>query len=111
MRESALRGNFFRAKAPFGYRKVRGVGDTGRTRITLEVAPEETETLQYVFQLSLEGKGIKEIGKDLNSQGLTNRGTPWHRSSVYWLLTNEASIGTLVWGRDESGRKRLTRCA
>ena len=65
MRESALRGSFLGAKALFGYRKVKILGSDGRTHVTLEVEPEEAETVCYVFRLSLEGKGIKEIGKDL----------------------------------------------
>ena len=99
MREAALRGNFFGPKAPFGYRRVKTLDSSGRVRNTLEVVTEEAVTVLYVFQCSLEGRGLKEIGKDLDSRGITNRGRRWHRNSLHWLLTNEASTGMLVWGR------------
>ena len=99
MRESALRGTFLGANAPFGYRKARKPGSDGRVRITLEVVPEEADTLRYIFQCSLDGQGVKEIGKDLTAQGITNRGKRWINSSLHRLLTNEATVGTLVWGK------------
>ena len=102
MREAALRGNFLGSRAPFGYRKVKG--DGAPVRFTLEVDPLEAGTVHYVFKRSLEGMGLKEICKALKRQGITNRGKPWLKPSLYVVLTNEAYSGTLVWGRT---RKRV----
>ncbi len=99
MREAALRGNFFGARAPFGYKKVKVQGSDGRMCSTLDVDPIEAATVLYIFRESLDGKGVKEIGKDLSDQGITNRGRRWVKTSLDWVLTNEACVGTLVWGR------------
>ena len=46
---------------------------------------------------------MKELCKDLNDRGITNRGQRWYKSGLHYLLTNEAYTGTAVWGRTIKG--------
>ena len=47
---------------------------------------------------SRRGNGLKEICKELNGWGITNKGRGWQKNVVHYLLTNEAYTGTAVWG-------------
>ncbi len=104
MRESASRGSFLASRAPFGYRRVK-VSDGVRERPTLEVDPATAPIVREVFESSLRGNGLKEICRDLNERGITNRGRRWYRNGLHYLLTNEAYTGTAVWGRTRKDGK------
>ena len=52
--------------------------------------------MKEVFQSSLRVHGLKEICKELNDRGITNRGRRWHKRGLHYLLTNEAYTGTLM---------------
>ena len=104
MRESASRGSFLASRAPFGYRRVK-VSDGVRERPTLEVDPATAPVVREVFDRSLRGNGLKEICRDLNERGITNRGRRWYRNGLHYLLTNEAYTGTAVWGRTRKDGK------
>ena len=104
MREAASRGFFLASRAPFGYRRVK-VSDGVRERPTLEVDPVTAPIVREVFESSLRGTGLKEICRDLNERGITNRGRRWYRNGLHYLLTNEAYTGTAVWGRTSKGDK------
>ena len=97
MREAASRGFFLGPKAPFGYRRVK-VSDGARERPTLKPDPETAPVVKEVFESSLRGNGLKEICKELNERGITNRGRRWYKGGLHYLLTNEAYTGTLVRG-------------
>ena len=104
MREAASRGYFLASRAPFGYRRIK-VSDGLKERPTLEVDPATAPVVREIFERSLRGHGLKEIGKTLNARGVTNRGTRWSKSSLHYLLTNETYTGTAVWGRTSKGAK------
>ena len=97
MREAASRGFFLGSKAPFGYTRVK-VSDGVKERPTLEVDPDTAPIVQEIFESSKRGNGLKEICKELNGRGITNRGRRWQKNIVHYLLTNEAYTGTAVWG-------------
>ncbi|MYC37276.1 MAG: recombinase family protein, partial [Chloroflexi bacterium] len=97
MREAASRGFFLGSKAPFGYTRVK-VSDGLKERPTLEIDPDAAPIVQEIFESSRRGNGLKEICKELNGRGITNRGRRWQKSIVHYLLTNEAYTGTAVWG-------------
>ncbi len=99
MRENALRGYFSGGKAPYGLR-IEKVKDEHKPRSTL--LPEEAlaPIVKRAFQMALSGKGIKEIAKAFNKDGITTaRGKKWTSTGIHSMLTNEAYIGTLVWGK------------
>ena len=98
MREAASRGFFLGSKAPFGYKRVK-VNDGAKERPTLEVDPATAPIVKEMFESSLRGNGLKEICKELNDRGITNRGNRWYKGGLHYLLTNEAYTGTAVWGR------------
>ena len=102
MREAAARGFFLGSRAPFGYRRVK-VSDGAKERPTLVVDPASAPVVREVFERSLRGHGLKELCKDLNDRGITNRGKRWYKSGLHYLLTNEAYTGTAVWGRTVKG--------
>ena len=104
MREAASRGFFLGSKAPFGYKRVK-VKNGAKERPTLEVDPAAAPVVKEIFQSSLMGAGLKEICKQLNARGITNRGRRWYKSGLAYLLRNEAYTGTAVWGRTVRGKK------
>ena len=104
MREAASRGFFLGARAPFGYKRIK-VKDGEKERPTLVVDPATAPVVKEVFQSSLMGNGLKEICKELNDRGITNRGKRWYKSSLAYLLRNEAYTGSAVWGRTVKGKK------
>ena len=104
MREAASRGFFLASNAPFGYKRVK-VNDGGKERPTLEVDPATAPVVREVFEKSLRGSGLKEICKELNDRGVTNRGKRWYKGTLHYVLRNEAYTGTAVWGRTSKGEK------
>ena len=104
MREAASRGFFLGSKAPFGYKRVK-VNDGAKERPTLKVDPATAPIVKELFESSLRGNGLKEICKELNDRGITNRGNRWYKGGLHYLLTNEAYTGTAVWGRISKGEK------
>ena len=104
MREAASRGFFLGSNAPFGYKRVK-VSDGGKERPTLEVDPAAAPVVKEVFERSLRGSGLKEICKELNDRGVTNRGKRWYKGTLHYVLRNEAYTGTAVWGRTSKGEK------
>ncbi len=102
MRESASRGAFLGSRAPFGYTRVKvKVGE--RERPTL--VPEESTApiVAEIFQGALRGNGLKDICRELNNRGITNRGKRWTNTTMHYLLTNEAYLGVSIWGRTTKG--------
>ena len=97
MREAASRGYFLASRAPFGYNRIK-VSDGMKDRPTLEVYPVATPIVKEIFESSRRGNGLREICKELNGRGITNRGRRWQKNIVHYLLTNEVYTGTAVWG-------------
>ena len=104
MRESASRGYFLACRAPFGYRRVK-VSDGIKERPTLEVDPSAAPIVREIFESSLRGNGLKEICRELNNRGISNRGKQWYKNALHHVLTNEAYTGTAVWGVKSKGGK------
>ena len=104
MRESASRGYFLASRAPFGYKRIK-VNDGTKERPTLEIDPDAAPIVREIFESSRRGNGLKEICKELNDRGITNRGRRWQKSTVHAMLSNEAYAGTAVWGRNSKDPK------
>ena len=104
MREAASRGFFLASNAPFGYKRVK-VNDGAKERPTLEIDPVTAPVVSEIFEKSLRGSGLKEICKELNERGITNRGKRWYKGTLHYVLRNEAYTGTAVWGKTSKGEK------
>ena len=107
MREAASRGFFLGSNAPFGYRKIK-VSDGAKERPTLEVDPATAPVVRELFEKSLRGSGLKELCKELNDRGITNRGKRWYKGTLHYVLRNEAYTGTAVWGKPARDRRPQT---
>lgn len=102
MRESASRGFYVASFTPYGYRKVKA-RDGGRERTKLEPVPHEAQLIEQIFKEILEGKGLIEIAKKLNRDGIASpKGKGWCKTTLHGILTNETYTGTLVWGKTSS---------
>ena len=104
MREAASRGFFLASNAPFGYRRVK-VSDGVKERPMLEVDPATAPVVREIFEKSLRGSGLKEICKELNDRGITNRGKRWYKGTLHYLLRNEAYTSAAVWGKTTKGQE------
>ena len=83
------------ATAPFGYRSV-----TINKKPSLEIVPEEAETVRYIFSRYVEGVGTNTITSELNSLGhRTRSGDPWSISSVRKVLERETYKGAIRWNK------------
>ena len=52
-----------------------------------------------IFDMALQGKSTLDIAKTLNAEGIpTSNGKKWLKTTVHFVLTNEAYAGTVVWG-------------
>ena len=110
MREAASRGFFLGSNAPFGYKRVK-VSDGAKERPTLEVDSATAPVVREVFEKSLRGSGLKEICKELNDRGITNRGKRWYKGTLHYVLRKEAYTGAAVWGKTSKAQEAADPCA
>ena len=87
-------GNYIGTNAPYGYRKTSPDPKTH----TLEIIPEEAETVRLIYKLYLENHGSAYISAELNRMGVpTKRNTQWEQSIVNKILTNPLYCGKVTW--------------
>jgi site-specific DNA recombinase len=76
------------------------VKDGSKERPRLEIEPNQAKIVASIFNSIIEGKGLKEIVKEMNHNGVPGPdGKTWGKTTLHKILTNEAYTGTLVWGR------------
>jgi site-specific DNA recombinase len=101
MRESASRGYYPGGPPPYGYKRVK-VQDGSVQRVKLEPDPSAAPVVERIFRECLAGKGLIEIARGLNHDGLaTRKKNPWSKTSVHKVLKNEAYTGVLIWDRQK----------
>ena len=99
LRESASRGFYVNGYAPYGYRRIK-VRDGNKDRVKLEPEEHQSEVVRQLFGDVLKGKGLKELGKDLQNNGIAGpTGKGWGKTTLYHILTNEVYTGASIWGR------------
>ncbi len=103
LRENASRGFFNGSRPPFGYMRKK-VKDGDKERNTLEPDPELVPIVQRIFDEIVHKKGLKEIAKALNKDGIPSpSGGKWGKQRLHKILTNEAYTGRLIWGKKHRG--------
>ena len=109
MREAASRGFWVTSRVPYGYRKLM-VQDGARKRPTLEPDPETSPVVKRIFDLAEAGKGILDITRTLNDEGIANpTGKQWSKNGIHIILRNETYTGTLVWGANAKDKAEPVR--
>ena len=80
-------GLFIACTAPYGYRMV--------DKKNLEVIPEETAVVRWIFSSYLNGRSLKWIAEALIAKGISPRREPglWTEVGIRYILTNEKYIG------------------
>ena len=77
MRESASRGFYVSSQTPYGFHRVKAK-DGNKERPRLEPDSHEAPVVARIFKDVLEGKGLKEIGRALQREGIAGpRGKGW----------------------------------
>ncbi|CAN7312301.1 recombinase family protein [Bradyrhizobium sp. LjRoot220] len=70
-------------------------------------APEEIETVRWIFDRFLTTRSETQIARELNQKGIpNNKGKPWNRMTVHWILQNEIYVGNLVFNRQSCHLKQ-----
>jgi site-specific DNA recombinase len=97
MRESASRGFYVSAKAPYGYQKIK-VNDACKERFKLEPVSPYSSIIKMIYSEYVRGTGVKSIVKTLNGEGIPSpHKKEWNKAQVHNILHNESYTGTLVW--------------
>ncbi len=96
---SVKEGNYIYTNAPYGYRKIHPEPKIH----TLEIIPNEAETVQKIYNLYLSGKGAGTIATELNSLQISpQKSALWEKASIRKILTNPIYAGKIRW-KDKNG--------
>jgi site-specific DNA recombinase len=107
MRDNAAKGFFCGGVVPYGYKPL-SVQDGQAVRKKLQPDEATAPVVERIFRECLQGKGTKEIARSLNKFAIPGpTGKPWSRTGVHYVLTNEAVVGTLIWGRKRKGKEPI----
>ena len=87
--QSAKKGNIRRKNGVFGY--------TYNTETERMEANADAEIIKYIYQMYLEGLGIRRIVNRLNSEGFTNiKNNKFNDSNVGYILKNKTYAGFVI---------------
>jgi DNA invertase Pin-like site-specific DNA recombinase len=103
--KNAHEGYFNGGRTPFGYETYQAPDNPKRKR--LRPLESEASIVREIFELRAAGSGAQTIAIHLQSDGITNRGLKWTKSSVLALLRNDAVVGRVVFGRRDRATRRL----
>ena len=101
MTENALRGAY-QCRPPLGYR-------IPYHKATPEIVPEEAEIVRLIFDKYVNGRmSLFALTKYLNGLGLkTNRGKPFEKRSLEYILQNPGYAGDVRWNRTVNETKEI----
>ena len=109
MREAASRGFWVASRVPYGFTKLM-IQDGAKKRPRLDPDEDAARVVQRVFDMAEGGKGMLDIAKALNDEGIASpKGKLWSKNGIHLLLKNEAYTGTLVWGVSGKGKAEPVR--
>ena len=82
--ESLNKGHWLGGQTPYGYKVVDK---------KLVIDEDQAEIVKYIYRQYAAGVIVKDIIKDLTQKGIFNKGKPFTRSTMYYLLANEKYSG------------------
>ena len=92
---SVAEGKFVGSIAPYGYRRIKLMGEKG---YTLAPVAEEAETVKLIFSLFVnEQLTGDKIAERLNRLGIHARKGAWSAPSIRGMLQNPVYIGQIRW--------------
>ncbi|WP_442681583.1 recombinase family protein [Sphingomonas sp. ASY06-1R] len=104
-RENARQGFYNGGLIAFGYRTYVARQDDQKSRMKLEIVPEEAAIVRQIFDWADAGRGGRWIVKTLNEQGHTLRGARFTNGNVAGILAREIYAGEyLDRTADDDGR-------
>src|SRR5215471_14848395 len=100
----------------FGYTNVpvedpTRTGKYGRPAVLgvrLEINPEQAAIVRRIFQMYVEGNGLRAIAVQLHDEGVPGPKGDWSRYTIHEMLRNERYRGVFVWGRTQKARNPET---
>lgn len=96
-------GKYAGNKPPYGYQIVKIPDDSG---FTLEIIPEQAETVRLIYSKYLDGMGMSSIANFLNDSNIpTQTGKQWTGSVVKLILSNPVYCGFVRWNRRKTEKK------
>jgi site-specific DNA recombinase len=107
MIENARQGFWNGSIPPFGYRTVEAGmrGDTVKKKLGIE--PSEAAIVRQVFDLYLQGSGIRAVAATLNDKGLRHRnGRTFYLSQVHEILGRTNYSGQHFYNKTDSKSKK-----
>ena len=101
----------------YGYRNV-----PTSDGVRWEVEREQATVVRRIFELAAEGRGLKDITKTLNAEGIApprpraGRRPAWCHNAIRAMLRNPLYIGKVIWNRDRfiktpAGTRVARRCS
>lgn len=102
LKETAKKGFYPGGNIPFGYNAIDAPQqDSGKTRRTLIINPNESEIIHEIFNLSYKGlhgkgMGVKEIANHLNRAAKLKRHSKWAVNDVHRILKNTLYYGDYI---------------
>lgn len=96
-------GKYVGNKPPYGYKITKIPDDSG---FTLEIIPEQAETVRLIYSKYLDGMGMSSIANLLNDSGIpTQTGKQWIDSVIKLILSNPVYCGYVRWNRRKTEKK------
>ena len=86
---------------PFGYKAEKSPENPKKKRLVPD--SYESDIVQQIFKMRLQGLGGRSIAQVLNDRGVRNKQKPWNKTSVTSLLRNERLLGKTIFGQKLNG--------
>ncbi len=105
---SVKAGHFIGSVPPYGYEKIK-VGSGKDAYHTLQIIPEEAETLRLMYHLfTVEGFGFTKIARYLDGIGAKPRKSEhWSPAAIKDMLENPVYIGVIRWNWRKTEKSML----
>lgn len=84
---------------PYGYKIKRTIDDHGKVHRQIIIDEEAAETVKWIYDQYLKGKGTLEIAFQLTQKKVkSSRGNVWRAHGVKYILRNATYTGKVLWG-------------